>query len=110
MQPGEIRVWQRALTGRSPEVIEWAFSEYFKIGKFPPKPADIFTLIAERGEKQQYADYQPMTMDEYEAAKQDRASYFASEEYKKWLTKMQEAKKIEPTPSKISTQSHLRTP
>jgi len=88
MLPGEIRVWQKTLDGELPQTVDWAFGQYFKIGKFPPKPVDIFTLVLERRESAPYPDYQPMTDEEYEQAKKDRASYFTSAEYKNWLQKM----------------------
>jgi hypothetical protein len=46
--PGEIRVWQNSFAKEPPETVAWAFAEYFKTGKFPPKPADIAAMIEQR--------------------------------------------------------------
>ena len=46
-QPGEVRMWQACLRGIRPETVNWAFREYFKVGTFPPKPADILGMIRE---------------------------------------------------------------
>ena len=47
MLPGEIRVWQDCLQDSQPETVRAAFAEYFKTGKFPPRPADISTIVLE---------------------------------------------------------------
>jgi hypothetical protein len=58
LQPGAIRVWQRAMAGQSPRLVEWAFEEYFKTGKFPAKPADIYMLIRQHQETPRHDDKQ----------------------------------------------------
>lgn len=44
--PGEVRVWSETFKTERPEMIESGFMEYFKEGKFFPKPADIRATIA----------------------------------------------------------------
>lgn len=47
LMPGESRVWQETFKKSRPELIEAAFVEYFRGGKFFPKPADIIDLMGQ---------------------------------------------------------------
>lgn len=49
-QPEEVRLWQITFQGETAQMVEWAFLEYFKSGNFPPKPADILTIIKNKRE------------------------------------------------------------
>jgi len=99
--PGEVRVWQRCLREKSPEVIEGAFLVYFERGKFPPKPADIMELVRLHEETVRYDVYQPCDATERDQAQASRQEYFDSAEYKQLIARLPqppEAKPISPTP------------
>lgn len=49
-QPEEVRLWQITFQGETAQMVQWAFLEYFKAGTFPPKPADILTIIKNKRE------------------------------------------------------------
>lgn len=85
---GEVRVWKTSLRDENPNTIDWAFEEYFRIGKFPPKPADIYEIIKVKKETPNFNDYRGMSEEEREAAARSRAGYFASDEYAQFLERM----------------------
>ena len=72
-------------------MVEWAFAEYFKTGTFPPKPADLCTVLRLKREAMQVLGEscsRPVTENEYQAMQQDRKDYFESDEYKAFLERM----------------------
>lgn len=95
LQPGESRLWQKCLEGERAEMIEYGFAEYFKTGTFPPKPADITKLIRLKRESM-IPSHQPTSQQEWEACQVDRKSFFASPEYKNWLSKMNKVTEEKP--------------
>lgn len=72
--PGQVRLWKSSFEGERPEMIEWAFGEYFKgnggdkSGKFPPKPADITQIIRQKRESMIVDSYVPVSQTEREMA------------------------------------------
>lgn len=48
--PGEARIWQELLKGKSARAIEEGFQRHFSVSKFFPRPADILEVMAERAE------------------------------------------------------------
>ena len=88
--PGEVRVWQNSLKGERPSTVAWAFEQYFKSGKFPPKPADIVELVKSRQETDLkiYEQYHRETIAEMEETAKSRKEYFSSQEYKDFIARM----------------------
>ena len=95
--PGEVRVWQDCFRNERPEAIHWGFRQYFKTGKFPPKPADISALISEQRASPYFAGWDEEVRDARnqkssdvyrEKAKESREEFFKSPEYKAFLERM----------------------
>lgn len=70
-----------------PEMLEKAFAEYFRTGKFPPKPADIYEIVKLWRERPKLT-YDPIGETEHLAAQASRQEFFESDEYKSFLDKM----------------------
>lgn len=45
VHPGEIRLWSETFKDVNPKTLEVAFRNYLKLGKFFPKPGDIWEQI-----------------------------------------------------------------
>jgi hypothetical protein len=95
--PGEVRVWKRCFTDEHPCIVEEAFAQYFKFGKFPPKPADIQAIITEKRQCAEYQDYIPPSVEEREAL----AVWHSSEEFQAFLKDW--TAKIEASPMRRTT-------
>jgi hypothetical protein len=97
LMPGEVRVWQNCFAKERPEALAWGFREYFRTGKFPPKPADIADLIRYKRESPYFdswdADIKPAVTAESVAEYRRRAAesnqeFFNSPEYQQFLERM----------------------
>jgi len=66
-----MKVWLDCFQSEKAETLQAAFSDYFKAGKFFPKPADIAELIALRRESSKVKDYQPI---DAERTKQEQST------------------------------------
>lgn len=70
-------------------MVDWAFSEYFKTGIFPPKPANIQAIIRQKRESMYSQEtVKPMSESDFEKLKKDRKSFFGSKEYADFLGRM----------------------
>ena len=38
---GDLRLWLKVFDGEKPQIVQQGFTEYYMVGKFMPKPADI---------------------------------------------------------------------
>jgi len=61
-----MKVWLDCFQSEKPETLQAAFSEYFKAGKFFPKPADIAEIINRKRAKDRVPDYEPIDRAETE--------------------------------------------
>lgn len=86
--PGEVRVWQKALWGVKAETVERAFAEYFQVGKFPPKPVDIYEIIKRYRETPTVSEFHGLSASEREAAAASRKAFFESAEYREIVAKL----------------------
>jgi hypothetical protein len=69
--PGQMRVWLECFRRERPEMLKAAFGEYFRTGKFFPKPADIREIIEARRVAYRARDYQPI---DHAKTEQDQAT------------------------------------
>jgi hypothetical protein len=90
-------VWQSCFSRERPDALAWAFREYFKTGKFPPKPADLAELIRYKRESPYFdgwnADLRPAvtqeSVNEYRRRAQESSQeFFKSPEYQQFLERM----------------------
>lgn len=104
LMPGEVRVWQSSLAEERPETVVWAFAEYVKTGKFPPKPADIMEIIREHKECVLHEFYERVSTEERERLAEWKASPEYQEMRKEWiaLDKSLDMGRARPKPRSVS--------
>ena len=86
--PGQMKVWLDCFQSEKPETLQAAFSEYFKAGKFFPKPADIAELIALGRESSKVKDYQPIDAERTKQEQETKEWQQASEQARRMLAKL----------------------
>jgi len=78
---GENRIWGQCFQNENPQMLEEAFQQYFQVGKFPPRPADIQAIITEKRQCVEYQNYIPPSQEEKEAF----AVWHSSDEFREFL-------------------------
>lgn len=95
----EVRFWSEEFKNEKPVVLEWAFREHLRTGKFFPKPGDITDLIERRRLALRANTYTPIDRAATDAEQADPEwEEIAKQARAKWAeicgkTKMPEVKK-----------------
>jgi len=55
LEPGQVKLWHKALSGHPIDRIKIAFEDYLSIGKYSPRPVDILGIMSEYKERESSA-------------------------------------------------------